>query len=242
VPEYIIRDYRERVVKNNLTVFDVKIKESDLLISADRDLSMEALKSLYRVRAMIEGYIKNHPWFLTSLKPLLPDRMAPDTVGDMLRASQATGVGPMAAVAGAVAESVGRDLREYSRNLIIENGGDLYIETEFDVQAAIFAGESRLSNRVSIILKKEEMPVGVCTSSATVGPSLSFGKTDACCVKAKSTALADAAASAVGNLVQSSQDIRMALDRGMKIDGVSGIVIIIGDHLGAIGDIELVRS
>ncbi len=242
MPEYIIRDYREGVVKNNLTVFEVKIKESDLLISADRDLSTEAVESLYRARARIEGYIKNHPRFLTSLKPLLPDRMAPDTVGNMLIASQAAGVGPMAAVAGAVAESVGRDLREYSRNLIIENGGDLYIETEFDVQAAIFAGESRLSNRVSIILKKEEMPVGVCTSSATVGPSLSFGKTDACCVKAKSAALADATASAVGNLVQSSKDIRKALDRGMKIDGVSGIVIIIGDHLGAIGDIELVRS
>jgi ApbE superfamily uncharacterized protein (UPF0280 family) len=239
VPDYIIRDYRNQIVKNNLTVFNVSIKESDLLISADYYLRDEALTSLHKVRTQLEGYIKTRPDFLTSLKPLAFDAIATTPAQKMLTAARAAEVGPMAAVAGVVAECVGEELRKYSRNIIIENGGDIYVETENDIQVGIFAGESPLSNLASIAVKKEEMPLGLCTSSGTVGHSLSFGRADAVCIKAKSAALADAAATAVGNLVKSRSDIRKALDHGMRIDGVLGIVIIIGDHLGAIGDMEL---
>lgn len=237
-PRYFIRDYRYKTVRNNLKNFSVSIKESDLFISADGDLTKEALTSLYRIRMQLENYIRMRPEFLSSLKPIDDDVLAPNTAQEMLKASTLAGVGPMAAVAGAVAESVGRDLMGLSRNLIIENGGDIWLNTEDDVKVGIFAGQSPLSNHLAITIKKEEMPLGICTSSATVGPSLSFGKTDACCVKAKSAALADAAASAVGNRVQSSKDIAQALEKGMSIDGVLGIVIILGEHLGAIGDIE----
>jgi hypothetical protein len=239
VTDYLVRDYRNQIVRNNLTVFNVSIKESDLFISADYDLSNEALTSLHTVRAQLEGYIKTHPHFLTSLKPLDFDTIATNPIQKMLTASRAAGVGPMAAVAGAVAECIGEELRKYSRSVIIENGGDIYVKTKNDIRVGIFAGESPLSNLVSIDARKEEMPLGICTSSGTVGHSLSFGKADAVCIKAKSAALADAAATAVGNLVKSRGDIKKALDHGMKIDGVLGIVIIVGDHLGAIGDMEL---
>ncbi len=239
---YFIRDYRNKTGRNNLKNFTASINESDLFIRADTDLTQEALDSLYKVRAQLEGYIKIRREFLTSLKPIGFDIKAPHAAQEMLKASTAAGVGPFAAVAGAVAEAVGRDLMGLSRNLIIENGGDIWLNTENEVQVGIFAGESSLSNHLAITIKKEEMPLGICTSSATVGPSLSFGKTDACCVKARSAALADAAASSVGNLVQSSKDIAQALEKGMTINGVLGIVIIMGDHLGAIGDIELHKA
>lgn len=84
------------------------------------------------------------------------------------------------------------------------------------------------------------MPIGICTSSGTVGHSLSFGKADAVCVISKSSTMADAAATAIGNMVCDKHDIKSALDHGTQIEGVLGIAIIIGEHFGAIGDLELV--
>jgi len=239
---YFLRDYRNKTLRDNFRNFSVTIKESDLFISADTDLTREALTSLYSVRAQLESYIALRSEFLSSLTPIDDDPLAPPSAKEMLEASTRAGVGPMAAVAGAVAECVGRDLRSFSRNVIVENGGDIWLDVDRDVEVGIFAGKSAIGNQLAIHIKKEEMPLGLCTSSATVGPSLSFGKTDACCVKAKSAALADAAASAVGNRVRSPQEIASALEKGMAIDGVLGIVIIIGDHLGAIGDIELSKG
>lgn len=241
LPRYLIRDYRKKTQTNGLISFTVSIRESDLFISADSDLTNEAMASLYTVRSRLEVYIKRRPEFVKSLIPIAFDEMAPSPIPEMVQASRAAGVGPMASVAGAVAEWVGRDLRNLSENVIVENGGDIWIDTTNDIQTAIFAGSSPFGSRITIRIKKNEMPLGICTSSATVGPSLSFGKTDACCVKAKSAALADAAASAIGNQVKSKKDISRALDYGMKIEGVLGIVIIMEDNLGAIGDIELVE-
>ena len=237
--DYRVRSYRNNIVKNNLNVFNVSIEESDLFISTNYNLAAESLTSLYQARQIIEAYIKDHADFLTSLKPIHFEITPPSPVSEMLEASRAAGVGPMAAVAGAIAEYVGKELGRYSRNVIVENGGDIYADTVCEIQVGIFAGKSPLSDRVSIKISTEEMPLGLCTSSGTVGHSLSFGKADACCVKAKSAALADAAATAVGNLVQSPRDIQAALEEGMKIKGVLGAVIIVADTLGAIGDITL---
>jgi ApbE superfamily uncharacterized protein (UPF0280 family) len=234
--------YRSRTIKNHLIGFNVTVRETDLFISADSNLTSIALASVHRLRTSLESYITAHREFLTSLKPVVYDEWAPGIVRDMMRASVKAGVGPMAAVAGAMAEHVGRDLLLHTRNVIIENGGDIYLKSMNDVSVGLFAGRSPLSGRVSIKVRKEEMPLGVCTSSGTVGHSLSFGCTDACCVKSASVALADAAATAIGNIVKSKKDLQNGLKTGMKIEGVLGIVIIIGDRLGVIGDIELVKE
>lgn len=240
--DYRCRSYRNWVIKNNLTGFNVTVRETDLFILADSNLTSIALSSVHRLRSSLESYITAHSPFLTSLNPLPYDEWAPEIVRDMLRASATAKVGPMAAVAGAMAEQVGRDLLRHTRNVIVENGGDIYLKSHDDVHIGLFAGSSPLSGRVSIRIRKEEMPLGVCTSSGTVGHSLSFGRTDACCVKSASVALADAAATAVGNIVQSKRDIQNGLKVGMNIDGVLGIVIVIGDQMGAVGDIELVKE
>jgi ApbE superfamily uncharacterized protein (UPF0280 family) len=239
--DYRDRTYRNWTIKNHLIGFNVTVRETDLFISADSNLTSIALASVHRFRYSLESYITAHREFMTSLTPVAYDEWAPEIVREMMRASAKAGVGPMAAVAGAMAEHVGRDLLLHTRNVIIENGGDIYLKSMNDVLVGLFAGRSPLSGRVSIKVRKEEMPLGVCTSSGTVGHSLSFGSTDACCVKSGSVALADAAATAIGNIVKSKKDIQNGLETGMKIEGVLGIVIIIGDQLGVVGDIELVK-
>jgi ApbE superfamily uncharacterized protein (UPF0280 family) len=146
----------------------------------------------------------------------------------------------MAGVAGAVSEFVGYDLLNQTENIIIENGGDIFIKSEIKLIASVYAGESPLSYNVNFIVKPEKTPLGICTSSATVGPSLNFGKADAVCVISPSATLADAAASAIGNKVKGKQDIKTALDYGIKIPGISGIIIICGNDMGAIGEVEFI--
>jgi len=145
----------------------------------------------------------------------------------------------MAAVAGAMAESVGKDLLANSAEVIVENGGDIFIHSARELKVGIFAGKSPLSFRVGLKIPGANHGWGVCTSSGTVGPSLSFGRADAACVLAPSAALADAAATAIGNLVSSSADLPQGLEKAQTIPGLTGVVIIIGDKLGAWGDVEL---
>jgi hypothetical protein len=239
-------DYRERTYRsiflNNNFIYNIQLTvgQTDLLIRSDVDQSDFAHRQVVRYRTAIESYITANPLFLTSLNPLGLDELAPPIVRAMLSAARMAGVGPMAAVAGAIAEFVGRDLLEWSRNVIVENGGDVFIAAADEVHVGIFAGDSPLNGHVSLSLSPGEMPVGVCTSSGTVGHSLSLGRADAVCIKAKSTALADAVATAVANQVRMKPDISRALDTAMGIPEVLGALIILDDHLGAIGAMELV--
>jgi len=157
----------------------------------------------------------------------------------MIRATQCAGVGPMAAVAGAMAEAVGKDLLRESPEVIVENGGDLFLRSLKGMKVGIYAGDSPLSFRLGLMVPAREHPWGICTSSGTVGPSLSFGKADAVCVLASSASLADAAATAVGNLVRSPQDLERGLEKAQTIEGLTGVVIILGKKLAAWGPIEL---
>jgi len=233
--------YRHNILKNNLILKNITVKETDLYISSDIDISETAIKSVHRLRSSLESYIKLNKEFASSLIPVPYDEFAPEIVREMMHVSRMAGVGPMASVAGAIAEGVGRDIGSGVENVIIENGGDIYLNLKRDVTIGIFSGKSRLNEKISIKVRKEEMPLGICTSSGTVGHSMSFGVADACCVKSRSTALADAAATAIGNLVKSKKDLRKALEAGMQIDGVQGILIIIDDQLGAMGNLELAK-
>jgi len=159
----------------------------------------------------------------------------------MVEAARACGVGPMAAVAGAVAEAVGRALLAENQQVIVENGGDIFLQTKTPRVAAIYAGASPLSGKVGVRISRVGQPLGVCTSSGTVGHSLSFGKADAAIVLAESAALADAAATALGNRVQTADDIDPALVWLRGIEGALGGAVVVGDKLGAWGEVELVR-
>jgi len=239
---YQKRTYRNRIFPNEkLQAFNVTVLETDLFIHADSLLSDFVYKSVYKFREYIESYIRYHPDFLTSLFPIRHDHIAPDIVRDMLKASELVNVGPMASVAGAIAEYVGKDvLQSGSKNVVIENGGDIFLKTQDEITISIFAGKSRLSEKLKILVRPEDMPMGICTSSATVGHSLSFGKADAICILSHSSTIADAAATAIGNQVRDKKDISKALAIGSNIKEIIGILIIIDDRMAVQGKIELI--
>ncbi len=209
-------------------------------IMAARDLSAQALDALVECRGHLETFIAANPGFLAAMAPWPDEPMAPPMVREMIAASRAAGVGPMAAVAGAVAEHVGRSLKSWSPEVIVENGGDLFIDAKETVTVGIWAGDSPLSMKIGLKLETAKGGFGVCTSSGTIGHSRSFGRADAACVVARSCALADAAATAIGNLVGERRDIDAAIDFGRRIQGVAGIVVIAGKYMGAWGDIDIV--
>jgi uncharacterized protein len=238
---YEKRTYRERVKSEDLVTFEVIVKETDLLISAGKDLFSEARESVLKHRLHVETYISKNPEFESSLVPVPDDPLAPPIIGEMIRASRIAGVGPMASVAGAVAESVSKDLLPSSQEIIVENGGDIYLATTKERTIAVYAGASPYSLKLGVVIRPEMTPLGVCTSSGTVGPSLSFGNADAVCILSPSAALADAAATSVGNRVKGKEDIGAGLDRAKEIEGVTGALVILGDKMGAWGDVHLTR-
>ncbi len=238
---YEERLYRNRIKGENLVSYEVIVKETDLYVRTDTDLSKAIENSVIKYRYQLENYIKGDEAFLKSLSPVGVSPLAPKIVREMADAARAANVGPMAAVAGAMSEYVGRDIDALSNNIIIENGGDIYIKTDVERKISIFAGKSVLSHKVGILIKPDAAPLGICTSSGTVGHSLSYGKADAVCVLSKSTLIADTAATSTGNIVKSADDIKRGLDYAMNIKGVAGALIIVGDKLGAYGDIELIR-
>jgi ApbE superfamily uncharacterized protein (UPF0280 family) len=237
---YEPRTYRSRMARPGLVGFRVVVQETDLWVLAERDLSREVREVVLQERRQLEAYIGAHPGFLPALTPWPEDPFAPPVVREMITAAGKTGVGPMAAVAGALAERVGRALEPLSGEVIVENGGDLYLKVASSATIALFAGKSPLSHRVGLKIDPELSPLGVCTSSGTVGHSLSFGRADAACILAPSAALADAAASGLGNLVQDAGSIAAALDWAATVPEILGAVVIVGDKLGVWGRVELV--
>jgi len=218
----------------------VTVKETDLHVQARSDLSALTRELVLEQRGYIEAYIRRYPEFASTLNPWRRTGPAATIVRDMIAAGTAAGVGPMAAVAGALSEHVGRGLLAHSDEVIIENGGDIFLQTGEAATVAIWAGDSPLSLRIGIRTGGRNDPFAVCTSSGTVGHSLSFGRADAVCVMSRSCALADAAATAVGNRVHSKQDIPMGIEFAKGISGVLGAVIVVAEKMGAWGDVEVV--
>ncbi|OIO33690.1 MAG: hypothetical protein AUJ70_02745 [Candidatus Omnitrophica bacterium CG1_02_40_15] len=236
---YQKRFYREWSKDTDLIAQEVIVKETDLFIFAEKDIKNIAEDIVKRYRKEIEDYIKKRPEFMTSLEPIRNDPMASDIIKEMIRTTGLAGVGPMASVAGAIDDFLGNDLLSYSKQVIIENGGDIFIKSGKVRTVAIYAGDSPLSNKIFIKIKPEDTPLGICTSSGTVGHSLSFGKADACVIIAKSATLADAVATATCNRIKEKKDIAPSLEFALSIKGVKAAVVILGKELGSIGDIEL---
>ena len=241
-PLFKNRTYRHRCVREHLTQFQVTVKETNLAISAATDLSEHAVQAIFDARVPLESWMGNHPGFATALSPVAIKGPAPALVRSMAEAAAHAGVGPMAAVAGALAESVGRALLTASPEVIVENGGDTFLSVKGPITVALYAGEaSPFSMKVGLSFKALDHPLSICTSSGTLGHSLSFGKSDAVCVVSRSGALADAAATAIGNRVEDGASIDPAIQFGKTIPGVEGLVVVAGSSIGFWGELDLVR-
>ena len=237
---YEERAYRAWVKADDLRKIHIGEKETDLFILVDKDLTNEARKSIHKYRSQVEDFIKLHPDFKEALEPwpfhlsggmgepaIPPDRWnGLPIIKEMIEAARIAGVGPMAAIAGAMAEFVGKDLLRHSKEVIVENGGDIFLATRKTRTFGIFAGSSPLTGKLSFEIISPQAPLGVCTSSGTVGHSLSFGKADAAIIISGNTARADAIATACANIVKDERDVEKAANFASSQKDVLAAIVI----------------
>jgi ApbE superfamily uncharacterized protein (UPF0280 family) len=239
--KYQKRFYRDWVSAEGLHKLEVIVQETDLHVLTDKPVKKTFIEERVRLyRRHIEGYIQKDARFLTALKPISVELNAPGIVKEMAKAAVKANVGPMAAVAGAIAQLVGEDLlRHGCTEVIVENGGDIFLKITRPRRIAMYAGKSKLSRRLFLAIKPGNTPLGICASSGTVGHSLSFGAADSVVVISKNAFLADAVATATGNLIETARDFPRAIAFARSIKGVLGVVLMLQNNLASWGDVEL---
>ena len=240
------RTYRNQYSQQRFRSFTVNYKETDLWIGVDHDSFREEMKevSFLKVKALrsqMEDYLLKDPIFGKAFVPHRVEPNAPEIVRFMSEAAQRAGVGPMAAVAGAFSEIIGRHLMQQFdiQELVIENGGDIFLKINRNLLMSVYAGNSPLSEKIGIEIQASESPLGVCTSAGTVGPSISLGKADAAMIICRNTALADALATTFGNLVQSPEDVQSVIAQTDRFPEILSAVIICQDKIGIRGKFEM---
>jgi len=221
-------------------------RETDLWVAVDAysfgsETEKFTMDRILFYRSVIEEHIAACTEFRDSLVPVAAPAGVHPILRDMYEAAQAAGTGPMSAVAGAVAEYISRDiLEEYKADeVIVENGGDIFMKLISPATIAIYAGDSPLSEKIALQIKPEETPLSVCCSSGTVGHSLSFGIADACTIACRSGALADACATAFCNEVKNSDQVQQVTEKALQKPDIMSVVIIAGDKVGLGGSIEI---
>lgn len=240
--EYRERSYRSRFSNDERRWFCVKFLESDLWIGVDRGsyrASMEAdtYAMLVDLRRQMDAYLLMDPQYKTALTPYDAGLEAPNILKEMSRVSHKTGIGPMSAVAGAVAKKVAEFLG--TQEVIVENGGDIYAQAASDMDISVFAGQSPLSEKIGLHIPAAEFPLGICTSSGTVGPSLSMGRADAVMIVCRDVLLADSYATAMANRIKTVNDLQSVIDRISALPEILGAIAVKDDRMAITGRFEL---
>jgi ApbE superfamily uncharacterized protein (UPF0280 family) len=223
----------------NLFKENFTLKETQCTIISDKQQAIQtAIESIKRNRRELEIYIRANPKFLYTLKPISPPEK-PLVAKLMALAAEKAGVGPMAAVAGAIADLAVNDMTsEGCEVAVVEDGGEISAVSNTPVDVAVAAGDEPLSKRFGFRLT--EFPIGVATSSGRFSHALSFGDAEAATVFCKNAALADAAATAMGNVVKGEDvgaAIQAGISKGLSIEGVEGVLIIYKGQVGTAGKI-----
>ena len=241
---YRSRLYRGTMNRDRFRFFASSHHESDLLTGVPHRSyhpEMEAVvrEELFRLRTLLENHASVHPHFLDSHEPLEILEGFSEELRIMYNCAKETATGPMSSVAGLFAEQVGKRLEAQYRpaEVVVENGGDLYIRNNADLVSVIHAGRSPLSDRIGFLVPAGVR--GICTSSGTMGHSYSYGKADAVTVIAASTPLADAWATALCNRVSTAADIEPLLDDVSGFPSIMGCAVIVGDRIGIRGEFEV---
>ena len=240
--EYRERSYKSRFSNDERRWFCVKFLESDLWIGVDRGsyrASMEAdtYAMLVDLRRQMDAYLLMDPAYKAALTPYDAGLEAPAILKEMSRVSHKTGIGPMSAVAGAVAKKVAEFLG--TKEVIVENGGDIYAQAASDMDISVFAGQSPLSEKIGLHIPAAEFPLGICTSSGTVGPSLSLGRADAVMIVCKDVMLADSYATAMANRIKTVNDLQSVIDRISDLPDILGAIAVKDDRMAITGCYEL---
>jgi ApbE superfamily uncharacterized protein (UPF0280 family) len=216
-----------------------QLKESQCTIIADKQEAIKtAIESIKHHRKQLEEYAGSHPKFLYTLEPL-PVPQKPLVAKLMTEAAEKANVGPMAAVAGVLADLAVKDMLHAGCAVaVVENGGEVSAVSNMPIDVALAAGDAPLSKRFGFRLT--DFPAGVATSSGRFSHALSFGDAEAATVFCKNAGLADAAATAVGNVVKGEDcqaAIQRGIDRALAIQGVEGVLIIYKGFVGTAGKV-----
>ena len=240
--EYKERSYRSRFSNDERRWFCVKFLESDLWIGVDNgsyraSMEQDVYTMLVDLRRRMDAYLLMDPAYKAALTPYDAGLEAPEILKEMSRISHRTGIGPMSAVAGAVAKHVADFMG--TKEVIVENGGDIYAKAASDMDISVFAGQSPLSEKVGLHIPAADFPLGICTSSGTVGPSLSLGRADAMMIVCKDVLLADSYATSFANRIQSANDLQPVIDRISNTPEILGALAVKDDRLAVCGEFEL---
>jgi len=223
----------------NLLKESFTFKESQCTIISDQQKAIQiAIDSIKQNYQELELYTRANPRFLHALAPLpTPDK--PFVAKMMAESAQKAGVGPMAAVAGAIADLAVKDmLLEGCRVAVVEDGGEISANSNRAIDVAVAAGDEPLSKRFGFRLT--EFPIGVATSSGRFSHAVSFGDAEAVTVFCDNATLADAAATAVGNIVKGEDaqaGIQAGINKAFSIEGVEGVLILYKGQVGTAGKI-----
>lgn len=244
--DYVDRTYRNHFRQDRWAYFAVAYKETDLYIGVDRaswqpEMVRFAQQYIRELREQMDDWIGRHPDYAQALVPFPASPDAPQIFQEMAAVAEKSGIGPMSAVAGAVAQKTGEALKnKFSlQEVLVENGGDIYADICEDMDISVFAGTSPLSEKVGLHLEAKYAPLGICTSSGTVGPSLSFGKADAVMIICKDVKLADTYATAFANTIQTTDDIQSCIGRIQSFPEILAAIAIKDDKIGLCGIFEL---
>jgi uncharacterized protein len=240
------RFYRKMFNTSRFTGFEAGFLETDMWIGVDSGsyspgLKETAMARIRKVRLQLDSFIMKEPEFVKTLHPFIPAESAPALAKEMAAAGSNAGVGPMASVAGLFARETAEAIRQnFSvEELVIENGGDIYALLKSELVLSVYAGRSPLSEKIGVVIPSGSWELGICTSSGTVGPSLSLGSADAVAVICHDVLLADAFATAIGNMVKHLEDIEGALRYSEKFPEILSVIIICGDKTGMRGKFEI---
>ncbi len=225
-----------------------KINIQETQINLLTDLKNHELPGfILKKRMDLIDFSRRNPEFLTSLEPLIIDE-GPLIVKLMGRAGRKAEVGPMAAVAGTISQlSLSFLLEKGSKHSIIDNGGDIALKTNKKIITGLYSGNSSLSGSIGFQIKPKQSPMGICTSSGTVGHSISFGRSDSVTVFASEASVADALATSIGNAAKGLNDhdaVQNCLDRADDFkEHYRGVMVVVGENAGTVGKIpQLVKT
>ncbi len=236
-----LRHYRQQYTRHEgEQAFQVVVEETDLHITACRDLSQEIGRYVTALRGQLKSYIMLHTAFRDSYVPVAVPDGAAQIVQRMAHAAAIAGVGPMAAVAGTISQMVCEEFAATSPELIVENGGDVYMLSTRDRVAGLLP-DPHSNATVGIVVHGAEFPVSICASSATIGHSLSLGKGELVAVRSRDGSLADACATALCNLLKAPDAIEQVTERAAALEaqGIEGVFAQCGGRVAIWGKMEL---
>ena len=240
------KTYRNSLSNERFQSFVIQHETADLWIGIDpgsfqKEMADIALATLKSVLDELEVYAASNPFFKKSLKPCSVQDDAPAIIRQLAIAGEKAGVGPIAAVGGLLSETVGRALLENFSigELVVENGGNLFVKLQEPLVMSIFAGESPLSGMAGLEILPEQTPLGVGTFTQADRWPMNFGKADAVMICCKEAALADALTTGFGNRIKKAADVENVLNRTEHVPEILAAVLVCDDQIGIRGEFEL---